>query len=991
MTERWHQVETLYHEALEQDSGARAAFLSQACAGDEELLREVETLLSYDKRAKGFIERPAFELAAKAIAAETPAEELSEEANQLPPPRQIGPYQLLSLLGKGGMGEVHLALDTRLNRKVAIKLLPAEFTADAERVRRFEQEARAISALNHPNIVTVYEIGETEGRHYIVTEYVEGETLRQRMESAPQHQMRLKEVLEIAAQVASALQSAHEAGIIHRDVKPENVMVRQSGLVKVLDFGLAKISQMQTKSQFPERVSTQTGIVLGTVTYMSPEQARGNKVDYRTDIFSLGVILYQMLVGRKPFEGPTTSDVIVALLTKDPVPLRELAPDVPAALQAIVSRCLEKQPEKRFQSAGDLGFALAALSAPAQAVPETTAPPSIEVSKAASRWVSHLKQGWLGRILVAATAALFLAALALAVIHLQEQPEEKLAAAFTFTVPEGWKFRWFDAPAVSPDGKSIVFSAVPSSEQAGRTVSLWMRSLDTNEAKILPGTEGGISPFWSPDGRFIAFWANGKLKKLETGGSPVTICETGPMLTGTWNRDGVILFTSGTSGRLLNRVAATGGRAVALQPFADGEVEQQSPRFLPDGRRFLYYSRNRDSKDDGLYVASLDSGANRKPVLKEREIIAASYVSPGYLLFIKGEMLMAQHFNLQRLELEGDPVLIAEQAASYTYYNPEAPFAAFSASENGVLTWKVKTIETPATQLTWFDRAGKRLGTLGETASYSGPALSPDEKRLVVGRWDPRAKSRDLWIMDLFGGAGSRLTFEPTDDLNPVWTPDGKWIIFTSGPQGKRRIYRKLVDGIGQMEPMLEVEGDQNVEDLSPDGRFLIFNSRAFQQEGPDLSLLSLTPERKVTSLLTTPTREDQALFSPDGRWVAYRSYESGDSEIYVRSFTPNGNGAVSKWRISEGGSQPRWRGDGKELFYLRGNILMAVDVKTDGNAFSAGAPRRLFSVNIEPEERRNRYVVTKDGQRFLVITLTEATGGSTIAVRLNWMSALSR
>jgi len=989
--ERWQQVETLYHEALEQDSGARAAFLAQACAADEELRREVETLLSYDKRGRDFIERPALELEARAMAAESPEAELLKEVSQAIAPSQIGPYRLLEPIGKGGMGEVHLALDTRLQRKVAIKLLPAEFTADLERVQRFQQEARAVSALNHPNIVTVYEIGEVEGRHYIVTEYVEGETLRQRMTSAAQQQVKLEETVKIATQVTGALETAHAAGIIHRDIKPENVMVRKDGLVKVLDFGLAKIRQMQDEAQFssPERVSTRSGIVMGTVTYMSPEQARGEKVDHRTDIFSLGVILYEMLAGRKPFEGTTAGNVIVAVLTSDPQPLAQLVPKVPAASRRIVERCLEKKPEKRFQSAGDLAFALESLISPSVLHPGKVAAllgaqakqRAQRLGQRAGEVLSQVRLRW---IIGTVAAAFFIATATLSVIHLREQPERTLAASFSFSVPENWKFQWYDAPAVSPDGRFIVFNAAPISAEAGRTMSLWIRALNSTEAKMLPNTEDGIAPFWSPDGRFVAFWANGQLRKVDISNDAVTtICETPASLTGTWNQDGIILFAGDTK---ISRVAANGGPVANFEPFADGETIQSNPHFLPDGKHFLYFSRNRESQNNGLYVASLDVAKTRKLVLKS--VGRAVYLSPGYLLFAKDNKLFAQPFDLQKLEVMGSPVQVADRVESHAVSRDNVPFAAFSVSDNGVLVWKVATSEAATTQLTWFNRSGNRLRLVGEPARYSGPALSPDEKRLVVAQVDAKTRNRDLWIINLVSGNSTRLTFDPGDELNPVWSSDGKWILFTAARKGARNLYRKLADGSGEEELLLESEGDKNVEDISPDGRFLLFNFRTPGNGEPGLAFLSLIGDRQPKILISRDSREDQALFSPNGRWVAHRSSQNGN--IFVRRFTGDGNLAGGQWQVSNnGGSQPRWRGDGKELFYLKGNSLMAVEVNTDGPTFSAGTPKPLFNVNIEAEERRNRYLVTKDGQNFLVVAVKDAAGGGEIAVQTNWLAGL--
>jgi serine/threonine protein kinase len=909
-------------------------------------------------------------------------------------PSQIGAYNILSQLGRGGMGEVWLAYDTRLGRKVAIKLLPAEFTSRPERVRRFEQEARAASALNHPNIVTIYEIGEIDNRRFIVTEHVEGETLRQRMAKAPQQRIRLSETLEIASQAAAALQAAHEAGITHRDIKPENVMARKDGLVKVLDFGLAKLTKEgqgdKESPNFPLSSSphlsispssssplTTPGIVMGTTSYMSPEQARGEKVDHRTDIFSLGVMLYEMLAGRRPFEGATASDVMAAVLTNEPIPLVEIAPEVPVNLWRIVRRCLEKEPGRRFQSAGDLAFALEELKSSSDFSSSVKAAPNSQLrARISAPILKHLGNGWRRWVLAAATT-LMLAILVAAVTQLWKLSEEKLAVSFSFSLPNNLEIRM--TPVVSPDGKYIVFSAAPVSAQSPNQVMLWLRRLDSAEAAPLPWTEGGLAPFWSPDSRSIAFWANMRLQKIDVaGGSAVTICETDGPLSGSWNQEGVILFSRNAR---LSRVSATGGQPVALSPFTEGEVRQDNPRFLPDGKHFLYLSRNRDRQNDGIYVASLDPGAQRKLVLKGS--FSAVQVSSGHLLFNRENLLMAQRFDLDQFQVMGEPVRIAEQVAGG--HN----FSAFSASENGVLAWKVLASDPGKTQLTWFDRTGKQLVTVGAPAMYSGPSFSPSEDRLVVGIAEPRTSMRDLWIMQPLLGDISRLTFAPGDDLNPRWTPDGKWIIFTSTQNGPRNIYRKLANGKGEVEPLLTTEETLNVEDISPDGRFLVFNYHPDQSEAR-LALLSLSGERKRIPFPPTQFREDSGRFSPNGRWIAYRSMEKGGTRIFVREVPVAGGDAGGKWQISDrSGTQPQWRADGKELFFLDGNTLMAVEVNTEGSSFSAGTPRPLFSVNIEEEQRRNRYIATGDGQRFLVVLRAPTAVESTVAVQVNWPAAL--
>jgi eukaryotic-like serine/threonine-protein kinase len=1009
MSERWKQIERLYHQALERETSTRAAFLAEACAGDEELRREVVSLIAYDRSPASIIESPVLEVAAREWADESSSLLSHPSADA---PSQIGAYRIMSPLGRGGMGEVWLAYDTRLGRKVAIKLLPTS-ASRPERVRRFEQEARAASALNHPNIVTIYEIGEIDNRRFIVTEHIEGETLRQRIVKAPRQRIRLGEALKFASQIAAALHAAHDARIIHRDIKPENVMARKDGLVKVLDFGLAKLRvDRETEGRrdgeteglrngeierYPVSLSpslsvspslTAAGVVMGTASYMSPEQARGEKVDHRTDIFSLGVMLYEMLAGRRPFEGATASDVMAATLTKEPVPLVEIVPEVPITLWRIARRCLEKEPERRFQSAADLAFALEDLKDSSRPSPVAKATTSAWTqSRAANLLLSRLGDGWKRRVLATAAPVLILAAFVVAAIYLPNRQEENLAVSFTFGLPDNWEFRWHDSPAVAPNGKYIVYRASPVSDQSRSEVPLWLRRLDSAKAKPLPDTEEGFSPFWSPDSRFVAFWAKGRLRKIDvSSGSVVTICEAGGSPPGSWSQEGVILFSPGPT---LNRVSAAGGRAVALKPFADGETRQFNPRFLPDGKRFLYFSQNTDRQNDGIYVASLDEGAHRKLILKDAA--TAVYVPTGHLLFTRENLLMAQRFDLKRLEVTGEPVPVAEQVASYTG-DKSIPFAAFSASENGengVLAWKVKAADSDKTQLTWFDRSGKRLGTIGESAMYSGPSFSPGEDRLAVSIADPETRMRDLWIMQMAFGAGSRLTFDPGDDLNPRWTPDGKWIIFTSTQNGSRSIYRKPADGRGDVELLLASEESLNVEDISPDGRFLIFNYGLGWAE-PHLAVLSLNGERRRMPFPATKFRDDSGRFSPNGRWVAYRSYETGESRIFVRGFPLSGGDAGGKWQISDrGGNQPQWRGDGKELFYLDGATLTAVDVNTEGASFYAGTPRPLFSVNIEAEERRNRYIATKDGQRFLVILRAPTAIETTVAVQVNWPAAL--
>ena len=697
--ERWERVETIYHDALRRAPETRHAFLDQACDGDAEVRREVDSLLIFDGQAEKFIETPAMEIAARALASgqSSPSSPDSIE--------NIGPYKLVSRIGQGGSGDVYLAIDTRLDRKVALKLMSDDFTGDTDRISRFRQEARTTSTLNHPNIVTIFEIGEVDNRHYIATEYVEGETLRARLIA---HFLELKETLLIVTQLIDALAAAHEAGIIHRDIKPENIIIRKDGLVKVLDFGIAKLTGPGA-SAHADHLTTRTGMVMGTAAYMSPEQTRGQKVDHRTDIFSVGVLLYEMLSGHKPFEGETWSDVMAAVLVKEAPRLNSVAPQVSPAMRRIVERCLEKTPEKRFQSAGDLGFAL----------------------------------------------------------------------------------------------RELASSGATQDAKASETATLQ-------------------APPWRTESKI-------------------------------WVATGLAVV-----------ILLSGAALLSWKPWTKPEAKPAQ-------------------------------------AAKEPRIGAIT----------------------------------------------DAP---------------------PTTQLTWLDRTGNVLATLGDPGEYSGPAFSPDEDRIVVALNDSQTKTRDLWILSRRSVQRLRLTSDPGDDLNPLWTPDGRWIIYTSERNGVRSLYRVPADGAGSAEALLATTEDMNAEDVSRDGRFLVFNVRGKRDSEPGLGLLSLINRKR--SLFASPETRS-ARFSPDRRWIAYEGNKDGTLQIFVRGVGVSGEAARDEYLVSSPGktaTTPMWRGDGRELFYLDGHTMVAVELQFADQRVIARQPRPLFNVNIEDQERRNRYLVTRDGQRFLVL-----------------------
>ncbi|MBI3425684.1 MAG: serine/threonine-protein kinase [Acidobacteria bacterium] len=976
--ERLLQIEKLYHAAREYAPAERAAFLVEACTADDGLRHEVEMLLRDDSAEWSFIEGKGLELVAQRLGAAA----LSEAKLPFLAGQQIGAYKILGPLGKGGMGEVYRAKDERLNRAVAIKVLPSSFVQDATLLKRFEQEARATSALNHPNILTIYDIGEHAGTPYIVAELLEGEELRAQMPSGSEAgALPVRKAIEYAQQIAAGLAAAHDKGIVHRDLKPENLFVTKDGRVKILDFGLAKLKPQRlaggVDSEAPtQKPLTNPGMVMGTVGYMSPEQVRGQEVDHRSDIFSFGMILYEMLSGKRPFSGASMADVMSAILKDEPPELSETNAKINPALDKLVRHCLEKQPELRFQSARDLGFALEAVAAHASwpsgaQLSEVT---GVVTDQTGSKWRIGLGQfGWLA-------AAIFLVVfVGSGIAYFKRAQPEALALRFMQFAPEKTNFAAF---SVSPDGQRLAFSAA---DLSGKRL-LYVRPLNSFTAQALPGTEDAALPFWSPDSRSLGFFSEGKLKRIELlGATPQTICEAKIPVGASWNRAGEIVLSG--SGDVLYRVPATGGVPTALTTLdaSHGEIIQGLPQFLPDGQHFLYfanYNYNQAART-GIYVGSLSDKATKLVLNTE---CTGSYAA-GHLLFAKGGTLLGQVFDPGALKLVGAPFQVAEQVRT----TPFLPvfFTHFSVSESGVLAYQTGASKLP--QLIWYDQTGKQLGAVGEPANYSNPSLSADDKRLAVGIRDPNTKKRDIWLFDLARGAKSRFTFDPADDLNPLWSRDGSRVFFTSDRKGQRDIFQKKVDAAEEEELVYTSPEIKNVSDLSPDGRLMIYvtNPLGFSSSTQnDLWLLSLEEERTAKPFLKTQFQEEQPTISPDGRYVAYASYESGRGEVYVTTFPQLGG----KWQVSvNGGVEPQWRRDGKELFFVVGDkILMAVEVKATAAGFETGVPRQLFETPfVNPG--RNNYVVTSDGKRFLVITRVEDTASPPINVVVNWMAEVKK
>ena len=895
----------------------------------------------------------------------------------LSPSTRLGPYEIVSPLGAGGMGEVYRARDTRLERTVAIKILPAQFSSDPVRKQRFEREAKTISSLNHPHICTLHDIGHQDGIDYLVMECVEGETLAKRLEKGP---LLLEQVLKYAAQIADALDKAHRSGVVHRDLKPGNIMLTQTG-AKLLDFGVAKPTAPVLSGATLTAVSqpspvTAEGTVVGTFQYMSPEQIEGKELDGRSDIFSLGAVLYEMLTGQCAFQGKSQLSVASAILEKEPAPISSLKPLTPPALDHAIRRCLMKERERRWQSAADLAGELQWIS---ESASQTGTLASRGEGKTARQWLA-----WSVAALLGVTAAL------IAIVHWGRTPPVAEPVRFELPLPPGnLSF------TLSPDGRQLAYP-VPGPD--GR---IWIRPLDSLETRSLPGTENVQTPvFWSPDNRFIAFQSGNKLKKIDvSGGPPQPICDiSGIALGGAWNLDGTIIL--GTIGKGIMQVPAAGGVPTLVTETGGHNENHVFPSFLSDGLHFVYLKAG---ENPGIYVGSLDlkpEQQSSKRVLAT-PVMAVYAPSPearmGRLLFMREGSLLAQPFDEGRLEPAGEPVLFAEHVASFLLSG------AYSASSSGVLAYRPAKTGPGFSELTWFDQQGKELSVAGEHASiyaYFDLALSPDGTRVAASRIDLSLAGSQLgiWLLDFARGVSTRFTFDSAPDLSPVWSPDGSRIAFGAVRTGGTGIYQKASNGAGKEQVLIGATEEAKVPaDWSRDGRFLLYAQQDPRTKA-DLWALPLasdgTPAGAPTPFANTEFNEDQGHFSPDSHWVAYVSDESGRSEIYVQPFPPP-TGGGSKTQVSrDGGDQPRWRRDGKELFYLSlDGKLMAVDV-TEGPTFKTGATKSLFQALVVRARRESllgilRWDVAPDGKHFLVNRVK--TPSEPLTVVLNWTADLKK
>jgi len=854
---------------------------------------------------------------------------------------RLGPYEIVAPIGAGGMGEVYRARDTRLERTVAVKVLPSHLAASAESRQRFEREARTISQLSHPHICALYDVGREGETEYLVMEYLEGETLSDRLLKGA---LSTEQVLRYGCEIADALDKAHRQGIVHRDLKPGNVMITKSG-VKLLDFGLARVlipaSAVAQLTALPTQALalTQEGTILGTLQYMAPEQLEAKEADARTDIFALGAVLYEMATGTKAFAGASQASLIGSILRDEPRPISDVVPLTPAALDRVVRTCLAKDPEDRWQTAHDIGVQLRWI---AEGGSQVGLPPVVAV-----RRKSRERIAWV-------LAALLAVALAASLVQSRRGRPAAQAIRFSVAAPENAEFLrgpQSGSLALSPDGTSLAFVAA----SAGK-FSLWVRRLDAVEAKEVKGTEGAISPFWSPDGRFLGFFARGKLQKIAaTGGPPQALCDSAFGNAATWGRDGTILFTEFGAGREgIYRVSAEGGTPAQVTSLdrARGERSQGWPVFLPDGRHFLYlggaFGGEKESRN--LSVGSLDSRETRRIVAVESRV---AYCPPGYLLHVRGGTLLAQPFDAESLRVTGDPIPISDDI----WFFRGTGNAGVSTSENGSVAYL--SGRRPS-RLTWRDRSGREIGVVGAPAVFRHPRLSPDGSSIAVEVADPRIGTRDIWIYEGQQGLGRRFTVDPVDAVSPVWSPGGERIAFGSARETPVDIYVKPVNGSGSERLLLQERGVQVPSDWSPDGSRIVYEdfspARSAQRQ---LWVLSPTGNPKPAPLLRTPFSESQARYSPGGEWIAFVSEESGRPEVYV--VRANGQGETR--RISpSGGSLPRWQGDGKELFYLAANgDLLSVATQL-GGGFAAGSPSVLFTATPPPGD----FDVSPDGRRFL-------------------------
>ena len=905
----------------------------------------------------------------------------------LSPGTRLGVYEIVGAIGAGGMGEVYRARDTKLNRDVALKVLPEAFASDVDRLARFTREAQTLASLNHPNIAHIHGLEESGGVRALVMELVEGDDVSQRIGHGA---IPVDEALAIARQVAEALEAAHQQGIIHRDLKPANIKVRPDGTVKVLDFGLAKAlapelgpARATHLSQSPTITSpamlTGAGIVLGTAAYMAPEQAKGQEADRRSDIWAFGCVLYEMLTGRRAFDGEDMTDVLGAVVRLEPR-WEALPSDVPSPVRTLLRQCLVKDRRRRV---GDIAAVLFVLEYQASLAPAVTVAPRSN------------RIPWL--VAALATSALIATAVVALRMSREGMPAPDLVQ-FTIAPPENMAFGGPAAGgtglnaqvAVSPDGRHIVF--VAGAQSAFR---IWLRPVGSARAQAMEGTDGAAFPFWSPDSRFIAFFAGAKLKKVSiAGGPPLVLADAAAAMGGSWSRDHVIVFGSVRSG--LFRVPSAGGVPTAVTTVSDGEDAHRWPHFLPDGRHFFYTAVTGaccpPPKPGVIKIGSLDQAEPASALLQADS--SATYTS-GRVLFARDQTLMTQAFDPDLRKLSGDAVTVTAPVS-----REGSRYVSVSASENGTLVYAPGSLNPQ--QLIWFNRAGKTLGTLGESGVDVNLSLSPDERQVAVAERSGSPENLDIWTIDIARHLRNRVTTDSQPERSPVWSPDGTRIVFGRGAfSGETAeiasLMQTLANGNGASETLFEAGSTSSrpcgprqcfvgPTDWSRDGRFVLFTFGGAFPSTADVWAAPLFGDRKPFPVVQTEFAETLATFSPDGRWIAYTTNETGQPNVYVQPFLRAGG----KYRISpNGGRNPHWRADGKELFYLAADGAMTAVTIDATEAVAAGLPTTLFPAGAVSANQA--FSVTKDGKRFLVSTRPQDATATPLTVILNWTSTLQR
>jgi Tol biopolymer transport system component len=856
------------------------------------------------------------------------------------PGTKLGPYEIVASIGAGGMGEVYRARDNRLGRDIAVKILPESFARDQDRLRRFEQETRSVAALNHPNILAIYDVGQHGSAPFLVSELLEGESLRALLDGGALPQ---RKAIEYGVQVAQGLAAAHDKGIVHRDLKPENLFVSKDGRVKILDFGLAKLAAKSDASNSDGITMTGShtaaGVVMGTASYMAPEQVRAQNVDARTDIFAFGAVLFEMLSGRRAFRRDTPAETMTAVLKEDPPEIASLSQPVSPALDRIVRRCLEKNPEQRFQSAKDLSFALSSLSGTDAS--STARAIQLPVRRSPWLWVS---------------AGLALVALAAILWAVAKHPVAAERQQFAIPVPGEVSLM-----ALSSDGRMLAFI---SPDEKTAIPMLYVQRVGSSTATELPGTAGASYPFWSPDDEYVAFFANGKLQKQAlSGGAPQMLASVSSARGGSWGKKNVIVYSPEASGWLWS-INADGSAAGPLTAKIVGKGEQSHrwPLFFPDGDHFLFWSgnfnNNQGDADIGIYVSSL-AATGKKMIAPARSNVASL---GGQLLYVDDKrQLITMPFDGSKAAVFGEPTVIANAVG----FQPSTYWGAFTGALNGTVIFNSET-EITRSALTWVDRTGKEVGRVREPGVLSNPSISPDGEQVAVDVSDLKANNVDIWIESLKGGSNQRFTFDPSEEVDGVWSRDGKTIAYRSAANSAR-LMLKPASGLVREVPILslQVGGEILPNSWTVDDKQILCTTVS----GGRPSDLVLVPASggKAIPFLNSKFAETNGQISPDGRWVAYASNESGDWEIYVTSFP----GAGGKWQVSRGGgSEPRWRRDGKEIFYITPTGMLTAVSVVGGDAFTTGTPAPLFQLRSRTTISSTdlyTYDVARDGTRFLV------------------------